>query len=70
METRSIERMKRKFQANYKQKHLQRRDPDKHRLDSQSDHLVADTKIKHGDRSCDLTLLKIYLQPIGEDSKY
>ena len=42
----------------------------KHRLDSQSDHLVANTRIKHGDRSCDLTLLKIYFLPIGEDSKY
>ena len=38
--------------------------------DSQGDQFITNTRIKHGDRSFDLTLLKIYFLPIGGDSKY
>ena len=31
---------------------------------------ITNTRIKYGDRSCDLTLMKIYFLPIGGDSKY
>ena len=37
---------------------------------SQGVHFITNTRIKHGVRSCDLTLLKIYFLPSEGDSKY
>ena len=60
METRHIESRKRTIQANSEKK-VCIKEILINKSDTQGDQFITNTRIKHGDRSWDLTLLKIHL---------